>query len=80
MFNVSVRKVVVSAIAIAAPVALSFGASTEAWGGKTFSWDKPGAHTHAGKTFSWDKHQTVAGKTFSWDVRGGSSTRTLAWD
>ena len=33
MFNVSVRKIVVSTVAIAAPVAFSLGASSEAWGG-----------------------------------------------
>jgi hypothetical protein len=75
MFNVSVRKIVVSAVAIAAPIALSLGASTEAWGGgKTSSWDKAPAHSTAGKTSSWDKHITVAGKTSSWDKK------TSSWD
>ena len=60
MFNVSVRKIVISSIAIAAPIAMSFGASTEAWGGKTSSWDKAPHHATAGKTSSWDR-------TSSWD-------------
>lgn len=73
MFNVSVRKVVVSAIAIAAPVALSFGASTEAWGGKTSAWDSRPS-THAGKTSAWDAHHVNLARTSAWDAR------TSAWD
>ena len=49
MFNVSVRKIVVSTVAIAAPVAFSFGASSEAWGGATHNWEK-NTGTHAAKT------------------------------
>src|SRR5690349_14094870 len=46
MFNVSVRKIVVSTVAIAAPIAFSFGASSEAWGGKSVEWGKnTGSHT-----------------------------------
>jgi hypothetical protein len=67
MFNVSVRKVVVSAIAIAAPVALSFGAaSTEAWGKPTTGWNKT-TQNHASTT-GWNKaHQTTVAGTTGWN-------------
>ena len=69
MFNVSVRKIVVSSIVIAAPVAFSLGASTEAWGGHaTTGWSKT-TTTHAGSTTGWSKvHHTttLAGGTTGW--------------
>lgn len=74
MFNVSARKIVVSAIAIAAPVALSFGANTEAWGGpSTHSWGKHQIN-HDAATHSWGKKSTTAA-THSW---GKKSTTTVA--
>ena len=76
MFNVSVRKIVVSAVCIAAPVAFSFGASSEAWGGKTTQWEK-GHGTHAGKTTQWEKHATPhAGKTTQWELHA----KTTQWE
>jgi hypothetical protein len=72
MFNVSVRKIVVSAICVAAPVAFSFGASSEAWGGKTHNWEK-NTGTNATKTHNWEKAVTVAGKTHNWE-------RTTNWE
>jgi len=78
MFNVSVRKIVVSAVAIAAPVALSLGAaSTEAWGKSTTGWSKTGPSTHSNATTGWSKsHSTTitAGKTVGW-----SSKSTTGW-
>ncbi len=67
MFNVSVRKIAISAIVIAAPVAMSFGASSEAWGGHTTNWEK--TSTHAGHTTNWEKTSTQAGKTTNWEIR-----------
>ena len=59
MFNVSVRKIVVSTLAIAAPIAFSVGASTEAWGGhKITDWNKTGGQSHAAKITDWNKRIT----------------------
>ena len=68
MFNVSVRKIVVSSIVIAAPVAFSLGASSEAWGGKSVEWGKTG--THAAKSVEWGKKTTTsAAKSVEWGMR-----------
>jgi hypothetical protein len=76
MFNVSVRKIVVSAICITAPVAFSFGASSEAWGGKTTQWEK-GTSTHAKKTTQWEKTTPQAGRTTQWEK---ISSKTTQWE
>ncbi len=67
MFNVSVRKIVISSIAVAAPLAMSFGASTEAWGGGTTGWNKVSTGNHAGGTTGWNKVSTHAGGTTGWN-------------
>jgi len=77
MFNVSVRKIVVSTLAIAAPIAFSLGASSEAWGGgKTTQWDK-GTSSHAKSTTQWDKTTPHAGRTTQWDR---TARKTTQWD
>lgn len=80
MFNVSVRKIVVSSIVIAATSALSFGASTEAWGGKTVDWNKSATGSHAGKTVDWNKSATAshAGRTVDWNKT--SPAKTVDWN
>jgi hypothetical protein len=67
MFNVSVRKIVVSTVAIAAPLAFSFGASTEAWGGHTTGWNKVGTETHANNTTGWNHAHTTLAATTGWN-------------
>ena len=75
MFNVSVRKIVVSAICIAAPVAFSFGASSEAWGNHTTSWEKQ-TGTHAKKTTQWEKTTPQARRTTQWE----KTSSTTQWE
>ena len=77
MFNVSVRKIAVSAIVIAAPVAMSFGASTEAWGGGTTGWSKH-TSTHAGTT-GWSKHTTTQAGTTGWSKHTTTLAGTTGW-
>lgn len=79
MPKINFRRLSATTIAIAATAALSLGgAHTEAWGGKTSSWDLHGTH-NSGKTSSWDLTTTSnAGKTSSWDIsRAG---KTSSWD
>ncbi len=82
MFNVSVRKILVSSVAIAAVGALSFGASSEAWGGKTTAWESRSHHSNAGKTTAWEaRHHSTAGKTTAWEFHGKrTSGKTTAWE
>lgn len=77
MPKINFRRLSATTIAIAATAALSLGgAQTEAWGGKTTSWDLHGTH-NSGKTTSWDLTKTSnAGKTTSWDL----SKSTTSWD
>ena len=75
MFNVSVRKIVVSAICITAPLAFSFGASSEAWGKHTTQWEK-GTGTHAKKTTQWEKTTPQARKTTQWE----KTSSTTQWE
>jgi hypothetical protein len=79
MFNVSVRKIVVSTVAIAAPVAFSFGASSEAWGGATHNWEK-NTGTHAAKTHNWEKTSTGAAKTHNWEKTVTVAGKTHNWE
>ena len=80
MFNVSVRKIVVSSIVIAAPVAFSLGASSEAWGGHTTQWEK-GTQPHAVKTVQWEKHRTTtATKTVQWEKHAPVASKTTMWE
>lgn len=78
MFNVSVRKIVVSAVAIAAPVAFSFGASTEAWGGHTTGWS---GHPDNNATTGWSKAHSTTLATTGWSkaTTGWSSKSTTGW-
>jgi hypothetical protein len=77
MFNVSVRKIVVSTVALAAPIAFSLGTSSEAWGGHhTTSWEKQ-TSTHAvKKTTVWEKQTNNASRaTTVWEKQ-----RTTVWE
>ena len=82
MFNASVRKIVVSTVAIAAPIAFSFGASTEAWGGnKTTGWNKVGTQTHAGNTTGWNHSRTTLAGTTGWNkATTGWNKATTGWN
>ncbi|HEY7043171.1 MAG TPA: hypothetical protein VH419_05835 [Nocardioidaceae bacterium] len=73
MFNVSVRRVVVSAIAIAATSAVSFGASSEAWGGKSVEWGKVGSGHHSAKSVEW------GASSVEWGLVKNSGSLSVEW-
>ncbi len=65
MRKINFRRLSSATLAVAATAALTMGStSTEAWGGKTSSWDMT-VDSNSGKTSSWD--MTQSGKTSSWD-------------
>ena len=79
MRKINFRRFSAATLAVAATAALTLGStSTEAWGGKTTSWDVTG-NSNAGKTTSWDvTGNSIAGKTTSWDL--AQSGKTTSWD
>jgi len=79
MRKINVRRFSAATLAVVATAALTLGStSTEAWGGKTTSWDMTG-NSNSGKTTSWDMTgNSIAGKTTSWDL--AQSGKTTSWD
>ena len=82
MRKINYRRLSSTALAVAATAALTLGStSTEAWGGKTSSWDKSVVGSNSARTSSWDLTGSNAGKTSSWDLTGSSNAgKTSSWD
>lgn len=79
MRKINYRRFSAATLAVVATAALTLGStSTEAWGGKTSSWDVTG-NSNSGRTSSWDlTSNSNAGKTSSWDMT--QSGKTSSWD
>lgn len=80
MRKLNFGRVSAATLAVVATAALTLGStSTEAWGGKTSSWDMTEQNSNSGRTSSWDlTTNSNAGKTSSWDMT--NSGKTSSWD
>ncbi len=77
------RKAITATMTVAATAAFGLGASSEAWGGKTSSWERVGTtgtssweRVGTTGTSSWERVGTTG--TSSWERVG--TTRTSSWE
>jgi len=74
MRTINFRRISAATIAIAASAALTLGgAQSEAWGGKSTSWELNGGNSGKHST-SWEKNRSEAGKSTSWELNKKSTS------
>ena len=67
MFNVSARRIAVSTITVIATGAFTLGASSEAWGKRSWEWDKSN-DSHSKRSWEWDRSaSSTAKRSWEWD-------------
>jgi hypothetical protein len=67
------RRVVTSAIAVAATAVVSLGGSTEAWGKPTSNWEVTDRTVDSKRTSNWEVTNQTNIKTSNWELKSTSN-------
>ena len=67
------RRVITSAIAVAATAVVSLGGSTEAWGKPTSNWEVTDRTVDSKRTSNWEITSQTDIKTTNWELKSTSN-------
>ena len=76
----TLRRVITTAVAVAATAVVSLGGSTEAWGKPTSNWEIT-TTTDTARTSNWELTNRTSAKTSNWEFTSTTDTaKTSNWE